>query len=67
MAHHHFTRDDRVLLEKLKTAGLNNRACARILSFHPSSVGRELRRAAAPTVISYDSRVARTRHRKLSR
>lgn len=58
MAHHHFTREDRVLLAKLKSAGLNNRACARILRFHPSSIGRELRRGAAPTANDYDVRVA---------
>ncbi len=65
MAHHHFTRDDRVLLAKLKTAGLTNRSCARILGFHPSSVGRELRRGAAPTATGYDIRVARVRNRQL--
>ncbi|MBC7546840.1 helix-turn-helix domain-containing protein [Candidatus Saccharibacteria bacterium] len=42
MAQHHFTRDDRVLLAKLKAAGLNNLSCARILGFHPSTIGREL-------------------------
>ncbi len=65
MAHHHFTRDDRVLLAKLKTAGLTNQSCARILRFHPSSVGRELRRGAAPTATGYDIRVARNRNRRL--
>ena len=65
MAHHHFTRDDRVLLAKLKTAGLNNRSCARILGFHPSSVGRELRRGAAPTATGYDIRIARARNHRL--
>lgn len=49
MAHHHFTRDDRVLLAKLKTAGLNNASCARILGFHLTSIGRELKRGAAAT------------------
>jgi len=65
MAHHHFTREDRVLLAKLKAAGLNNRSCARILGFHPSSVGRELRRGAAPTATGYDIRVARKRNHQL--
>lgn len=65
MAHHHFTRDDRVLLAKLKTAGLSNRSCARILRFHPSSIGRELRRGVAPTATGYDIRVARVRNRQL--
>jgi len=65
MAHHHFTRDDRVLLAKLKTAGLTNRKCARLLGFHPSSVSRELRRGAAPTATGYDIRIARTRNRRL--
>lgn len=58
MAHHHFTRSERVLLVKLKTAGLNNRSCARILGFHPSTVGRELKRGAAATTTGYSVRVA---------
>jgi transposase, IS30 family len=58
MAHHHFTRDDRVLLDKLKRAGLTNRSCARILGFHPSSIGRELRRGAASTASGYSIRTA---------
>ena len=61
MAHHHFTRDDRVLLAKLRTAGLGVRSCARILGFHPSSVYRELRRGSANTQTAYSVRVARTR------
>ena len=61
MVHHHFTRDDRVLLAKLKTAGLNNRSCARILGFHPSTVGRELKRGTAATSNGYSVRVARKR------
>jgi transposase, IS30 family len=61
MAHHHFTRDDRVLLCKLKTAGLSSRSCARILGFHVSSIGRELQRGAAPTTIGYSLRVAQDR------
>lgn len=61
MAHHHFTRDDRVLLAKLKTAGLSNLSCARILGFHPSTIGRELKRGAAATTMGYDVRVARAR------
>ena len=78
MAHHHFTRSDRVLLAKLKIAGLNNRSCARILGFHPSTVGRELHRGKANTASGYSVRVARKRtahlrtsanqqHRKLHR
>jgi len=65
VAHHHFTRDDRVLLVKLKTAGLTNRSIARILGFHPSSVGRELRRGVAPTATGYDIQVARKRNYRL--
>jgi IS30 family transposase len=61
MAHHHFTREDRVLLAKLKTAGLTNISCARILGFHPSSIGRELKRGSAATTTGYDVRVARER------
>ena len=61
MAHHHFTRDDRVLLAKLKTAGFSNRSCARILGFHPSTIGRELRRGYGATATGYSVRVARRR------
>ena len=65
MAHHHFTRDDRVLLAKLKLSGLTNVSCARILGFHPSSVSRELRRGSAATSTGYDVRLARRRARQL--
>jgi IS30 family transposase len=65
MAHHHFTRDDRVLLVKLKTAGLSNRSCARILGFHPSSIGRELTRGKAETANSYSVQAARQRAARL--
>ena len=61
MAHHHFTREDRVLLAKLKQSHLNNRSCARILGFHSSTIGRELKRGAAQTSTGYDARVARDR------
>lgn len=59
MAHKHFTRSDRVLLAKLKVAGLNNRSCARILGFHPTTIGRELQRGRANTITGYNARVAR--------
>lgn len=59
MAHHHFTQSDRVLLAKLKVAGLNSRSCARILGFHPSTIGRELKRGQAVTKTGYSARVAR--------
>lgn len=42
MAHHHFTRDDRVILAKLISDGLGARSCARILGFHVSSIYREI-------------------------
>jgi IS30 family transposase len=59
VAHHHFTREDRVLLAKLKRAGLTNRSCARILGFHPSTICRELRRGASPAVATgYSIRIA---------
>lgn len=48
MSHRHFTRDERVRLQTLKRAGLTNTAIATQLGFHPSSIGRELRRGAAP-------------------
>lgn len=63
MAHHHFTRDDRVLLAKLKTSGLNAQSCARILGFHVSSVYRELRRGSDATTNGYSVRAARRRAR----
>lgn len=65
MAHHHFTRDDRVLLAKLRVSGLSVHSCARILGFHPSSIYRELRRGAASTATGYDVRVARRRAQRL--
>lgn len=65
MAHHHFTRSDRVLLAKLLTSGLGTRSCARILGFHPSSVYRELKRGTASTATGYDVRVARQRNKRL--
>lgn len=65
MAHHHFTREDRVLLAKLKFSGLSNCSCARILHFHPATIGRELKRGAATTAIGYDARIARDRAKRL--
>jgi IS30 family transposase len=65
MAHHHFTRSDRVLLYKLKLTGLSNKSCARILGFHTSSIGRELKRGAAATQTGYSARTANKRARLL--
>jgi IS30 family transposase len=65
MAHHHFTRDDRVLLAKLKTAGVTIRGCARILGFHPSSIYRELQRGASDTAIHYSVHSAQQRTQPL--
>lgn len=67
MAHHHFTRDDRVLLAKLISAGLSSRSCARILGFHPSSVYRELKRGRHPATARYSIRTARVRAKRLRR
>ena len=67
MAHHHFTREDRVLLAKLKTAGVSNRGCARILGFHASSISRELKRGAAPTAIGYSVSLAQARAKTVRR
>ena len=61
MAHHHFTRDDRVFLAKLRNDGLSVRSCARILHFHPASIYRELKRGAADTKTGYSVRIARER------
>lgn len=66
MAHHHFTRDDRVLLAKLKHSGLTHSSCARILGFHPSSISRELKRGASPAVAAgYSVKQARRRTEQL--
>jgi IS30 family transposase len=65
MAHHHFTREDRVLLAKLKTSGLSVPSCARILGFHPSNVYRELKRGVSNTAIGYSVRIAQRRTRYL--
>lgn len=67
MAHHHFTRDDRVLLAKLKSSGLGTLSCARILGFHPSSVYRELARGKHPVTDRYSIRTARMRATRLRR
>ena len=62
MAHHHFTRDDRVLLAKLTLHGLTVRSIARIVGFHPTTIYRELQRGASPAVaIGYSVRVAQRR------
>lgn len=59
MSHRHFTRLERVSLQTLKRAGLSNRAIACQLGFHPSTIGRELRRGAATAVATgYSVRVA---------
>lgn len=65
MAHHHFTRDERVILAKLRTDGLSVRSCARILGFHPSSVYRELARGSSGVRSGYSIRVARMRARSV--
>lgn len=65
MAHHHFTRNDRVFLAKLRNEGLSVRACARIMKFHPSTVYRELTRGNNPETGRYSVRTARTRARIL--
>jgi len=61
MAHHHFTRSDRVLLQKLKLAGKTNAECGRILGYHPSTIGRELVRGGVATSTGYSVRAARIR------
>lgn len=61
MAHTHVTHTDRVLLQKLLTAGKNKAACARILGFHPSTISREIARGAAPTTTGYSVRIAQTK------
>lgn len=65
MAHRHFTREDWVLLYKLKLSGLSNRSCARILGFHPSSIGRELKRAKADTNTGCSIKLANNRVKEL--
>lgn len=77
MSHRHFTRTERVQLQTLKRAGLSNAAIAKQLGFHPSSIGRELQRGAAPSSVTGYSvrkaqrsvaaarRAANQQHRKL--
>jgi IS30 family transposase len=67
MAHHHFTRDDRVLLARLTLHGLSARSIARILGFHPSSIYRELQRGASPAVATGYSVKRARQHAKLAR
>ena len=59
MAHTHFTRSDRVFLQKLLTAGLSITSCARILRKYRSSVYRELKRGSSSTATGYSVAVAR--------
>ena len=67
MSHRHFTRVERVQLQTLRRAGLSNAGIARQLGFHPSSVGRELRRGASPaSATGYSVRLA-NRHAKAAR
>lgn len=61
MAHTHFTRSDRVFLQKLITAGLGISSCARILRKHSSSVYRELKRGRSTTASGYSVAVAKRR------
>lgn len=65
MAHHHFTRDDRVFLATLRTQGMSVRSCARILNFHPSTICRELKRGTGDTATGYSVRTARHRARRV--
>ncbi len=65
MAHTHFTRSDRVILQKLLTAGLSVTSCARILHKHRSSIYRELARGQAGTATGYSVAVARKRTARL--
>ena len=67
MSHRHFTRTERVQLQTLKTAGLSNRDCAAQLGFHPSSIGRELKRGVCgATKSGYSVRLA-NQHAKATR
>ncbi len=60
MSHRHFTRDERVRLQTLKRAGLSNRAIARQLGFHSSSIGRELQRGkSSAAATGYSVKTAR--------
>jgi len=67
MSHRHFTRVERVSLQTLKRAGHSNSFIARQLGFHPSSIGRELKRGASPaSVTGYSVRTAK-RYAKTAR
>jgi IS30 family transposase len=59
MSHRHFTRVERVSLQTLKRAGHSNGFIARQLGFHPSSIGRELKRgASSASATGYSLRTA---------
>ncbi len=68
MAYHHFTTTDRRLLQKLKMQGFSNSYCARILGYHSSTIGRELRKGYCnSTKTNYHVTIAgeKTRLRRL--
>ncbi|NLN93727.1 MAG: IS30 family transposase, partial [Candidatus Hydrogenedens sp.] len=44
MSPHHFTLEDRIKLEAFLEAGLSKKAIGEHLGFHPSSIGREIKR-----------------------
>lgn len=67
MAHTHFTRSDRVILQKLKFAGKTNVFCAEVLGFHPSTISRELRRGYATTCTGYSVSIAQNKAINLRR
>jgi IS30 family transposase len=66
VSHRHFTRSERVSLQTLLRAGLNQQAIASQLGFHPSSISRELKRGASPaTSTGYSVAVANRRSRSV--
>lgn len=65
MAHHHFTRSDRVLLQKLKALGKNNAECARILESILAVLGVNCVGVAEPPLRGYSVRSSRIRSRRL--
>ena len=44
MSPHHFTLEERIKLEAYLEAGLRKKAIGALLGFHPSSVGREIKK-----------------------
>ena len=66
MSHHHFTRDERVILAALLRAHKTQAECARVLGVHRSTILREIKRSPKEYKVSIANKCA-TRLRKESK